>query len=430
MTISSVAILPFADLSAEGDQQYFCDGLAAELIAALSGVEGLRVAPRSSSVRFRDSEDAQEAGRQLAVAAVVEGSVAKSDERLRVSARLVRTDDGAELWAGAFDRPLQDVFAVQHEIAERIAHRLEFRLDAKHARALERAPTSNVRAFEYYLEGRERFFEYGRRGVEAALSLFNRALELDGDYARALAGVAECCCYLVMHSEGDERLLEQADQASRRARELAPDLAEAQVARGLVLSLQQLYEASEEAFEKAIDLDPKLFEAYYFYARNSYAKGDLETAAKLYKHASIIDPDDYQAPLLLGQIYDTLERPIEAAAVRRQGVRAAERRLRHHPEETRALYMAANALVCLGQSEQGLRWAERALELEPDEPMLLYNVGCIYSLAGKSDLAVQYIEKAAAGRDGFIEWLRVDSNLDPIRDDPRFRALLERHGSS
>jgi len=225
MTISSVAILPFADLSAKGDQQYFCDGLAAELIEALSGVQGLRVAPRSSSARFRDSEDVQEAGRQLAVDTVVEGSVARSAERLRVSARLVRTDDGAELWAKTFDRPRQDVFAVQHEIAQRIAHRLEFRFDEKHARALERVPTSNVRAFEYYLEGRERFFEYRRRGVEAALALFNRALELDGDYARALAGVAECCCYLVMHSDGGEALLDRADQASRRARELAPDLA-------------------------------------------------------------------------------------------------------------------------------------------------------------------------------------------------------------
>jgi TolB-like protein/Tfp pilus assembly protein PilF len=426
MTISSIAILPFVDRSAEGDQRYFCDGLAAELIAALARVPGLRVAPRSSSVRFRNTEDAQEVGWQLGVAAVVEGSVAKSDERLRVSARLVRTEDGEELWTRTYDRPLEDVFAVQQEIAERIAHRLEFRLDEKHARALERPPTSNVRAYEYYLEGRERFFEYRRRGVEAALALFNRALELDPDYPRALAGVAECCCYLVLYADGDERLLDQAELASRRCLELAPDLAEAQVARGLLLSLRQRYAASAEAFERAIELNPKLFEAYYFYARNSFAQGELETAAKLFKHASVIDPDDYQAPLLLGQIYDSLERPEEAVAVRRQGVRAAERRLRHSPEETRALYMAANALVCLGQSERGLRWAERALALEPDEPMLLYNVGCIYSMAGRPDRAVDCIEKAAAGGDAYVDWSRQDSNLDPIRDHPRFKALLER----
>ncbi len=429
MTVSSLAILPFVDLSAERDQRFFCDGLAAELIAALSRVSGLRVAPRSSSFRFRNTEDAQEAGRQLAVAAVVEGSVAKSDDRLRVSARLVRTKDGAELWSRDYDGPLEEVFAVRHELAERIAHRLEFRLEDKHARALERPPTSNVRAYEYYLEGRERFFEYRRRGVEAALELFDRALDLDPDYARALAGVAECCCFLVMYADGEAQLLEQAEHASRRSLELAPDLAEAQVARGLVLSLQQRFEESEQAFESAIDLDPKLFEAYYFYARNSFVQGDLESAAKLFKHASIIDPDDYQAPLLMGQIYDSLGRPEEAAAVRRRGVRAAERRLRHNPEEPRALYMAANALVCLGESEQGLRWAERALALEPDEPMLLYNVGCIYSLAGEGDRALDCLERAVSGGDAYVDWLRQDSNLDPLRDHPRFQALLARHGS-
>ncbi len=266
--------------------------------------------------------------------------------------------------------------------------------------------------------------------MEGALALFNRALKLDSDYPRALAGVAECCCYLVMYGGGDTGLLEQAERASRRALELAPDLAETHVARGLVLSLRQRYEASEEAFESAIDLDPKLFEAYYFYARNSFAKGDLETAAKLFKHASVIDPDDYQAPLLMGQIYDSLERPEAAAAVRRRGVRAAERRLRHNPEETRALYLAANALVCLGQPEQGLRWAEQAVALEPDEPMLLYNVGCIYCLAGKPERALDCLEKALGGGDAYLDWLRQDADLESLHEHPRFRALLARHGSS
>ena len=429
MTISSVAILPFVDLSAQEDRRYFCDGLAGDLIAALSRAEGLRVAPRSSSFRFRGAEDVPEAGRRLGVDAVVEGCVARSGEQLRVRARLVGVENGEELWTRTFDRPLEDLFAVQHELAQRIAHRLQFRLDEKHARALARPPTANVRAYEYYLEGRDRFFEYRRRGVEGALELFERALELDADYARALAGVAECCCYLVMYGGGEADLLERAARASRRALELDPELAEARVARGLVLSMRQEYEAAEEAFESAIDLDPKLFEGYYFYARNSFAKGDLETAAKLFKHASVIDPDDYQAPLLLGQIYDRFERPEEAEAVRRRGVRAAERRLLHHPGDSRALYMTANALVALGETERGLRWAERALALDPDEPMLLYNVGCIFSLAGEPERALDCLEKAVAGGEAFVEWLRQDNDLEPLRGHPRFQALA-RTGSS
>lgn len=430
MPTPSLAVLPFADLSADKDQRYFCDGLAAELISALLRTEGLRVAPRSSSFRFRGIADPQEAGRQLGVSAVLEGSVGRAEGRLRVSAKLTSTEAGSELWSEIFDRPLEDVFAIQHEIAESIAHTLELRLDQQLSEALKRPPTSDVQAYEYYLKGRERFFEYRRRGVEAALQLFNKALLLDHDYARAYAGVAECCTFLFMYADGGVADLDQGDLASRRSLELAPDLAEAHVARGLVLSLQHQYEASEEAFETAIRWNPKLFEAYYFYARNSFVQGDLESAAKLFGHASRINPDDYQAPLLLAQIYDGLERPEEAAASRHRGIQAVERRLQQNPKETRALYMGANAFVCLGQSEKGLRWVERALELDPDEPMLLYNVGCVYSLAGEIDRALECIEKSVGRGLAYVDWLRQDSNLDSLRDHPRFQALLEQRPSS
>ena len=281
MLTPSIAVLPFADLSADKDQQYFCDGLAAELIVGLSRIEGLRVSPRSSSFRFRAIDDVQEAGRQLGVSVVLEGSVGKADGRLLVNARLTRTDDGAELWSKTYDSPREDIFAIQHEIAERITHRLEVRLDPEHSEALKRPPTSDVQAYEYYLEGRQRFFEFGRRGVEAALELFERALMLDPDYARAHAGVAECCTFLFMYADGDAADLEKASLASRRSFELAPDLAEAHAARGHVLSLQHQYEAAEEAFETAIGLNPKLYEAYYFYARNSFVQGDLDSAQTL-----------------------------------------------------------------------------------------------------------------------------------------------------
>jgi tetratricopeptide (TPR) repeat protein len=364
------------------------------------------------------------------VAAILEGTVGKAGGRLRVSANLIRTEDGIELWSDAFDSLLQDVFAIRHEIAERIANTLELRLDQHTSEALRRPPTSDIKAYEYYLRGRERFFEYRRRGVEAALQLFNMALMLDHDYARAYAGVAECCTFLFMYADGDEADLEQADLASQRSLELAPDLAEAHAAHGLVLSLQHRYEASEAAFEAAIDLNPKLYEAYYFYARNSFVQGDLESAAKLFGHASRVNPDDYQAPLLGAQVYDDLDRPQEAAASRRRGIQAAERRLQQNPEEARALYMGANAFVCLGDPERGLRWAERALELEPDESMLLYNVGCVFSLAGEIDRALDCIEKSVRSGLSYLDWLKQDSNLDPLRDQPRFQALLAQQKSS
>jgi TolB-like protein/Flp pilus assembly protein TadD len=425
----SLAVLPFTDLSEDKSQRYLCDGLAAELIAGLSRIEDLRVAPRNSSFRFRATEPG-EAGRQLGVFAVLEGTVGKAEGRLRVDARMTSTEDGLELWSGTFDRPLEDVFAIQHEIADSITSALELRFDPQHSEALKRPPTSDVQAYEYYLKGRQRFFEYRRRSVEAALQLFNMALMLDHGYARAYAGVAECCTFLFMYGYGDDADLEQADLASRRALEFAPDLAEAHVARGQVLFLRNDYGAADEAFETAIRLNPRLYEAYYFYARSNFVRGNLESAAKLLGHAARIDPDDYQAPLLVAQIYDSQERPEQAIASRRRGIEAVERRLQQSPEETRALYMGANALVCLGESEKGVRWAERALDLEPDEPMLLYNVGCVFSLAGETDRALECVEKSVRGGLAYVDWLRQDSNFDPLRDHPRFQALLERRPPS
>lgn len=426
MTTPSIAVLPFVDLSADKNQRHLCDGLAAELIDALARTKDLRVARRSSSFEFRAANQAREAGEKLGVSAVLEGGVSKADGRLRVRARLVRSEDGVQIWSESFDSPVEDVFAIQHEIAERILEGLDLSLDPRLLEKIKRKPTADVQAYEYYLEGRERFFEYGRRGVEAALELFDKALTQDERYARAHAGVAECGTFLFMYGNGNAADLERADLASRRSLELDPELAEAHVARGLVLSLQEQYDAAEEAFETAIDLNPKLFEAFYFYARNSFVKGDLESAAKLFGHASRVNPNDYQAPLLVGQIYDSQGRPEEATRNRRRGAHAVERRLQQNPDETRALYMGANALVCLGEVEKGLRWAERAMQLEPNEAMVLYNVGCIYALAGEAEKAFECLEKSVSSGLAYVDWLRQDSNLDSLRDDPRFQALLDR----
>ena len=187
-------------------------------------------------------------------------------------------------------------------------------------------------------------------------------------------------------------------------------------------------EAAERAFEEAIRLDPKLFEAWYFYARHSFVQGDLEKAARLFEEAIRVRPDDFQAPLLVAQIYEALGRPDDARATRRRGVALVSDRVELHPDDSRALYMGANGLVALGDKERGLAWARRAREIAPDEPMLLYNLGCIYSLAGEIGEALDCLERAAALGLTQKGWFAHDSNLDPIRREPRFVALMDRLG--
>jgi adenylate cyclase len=185
-------------------------------------------------------------------------------------------------------------------------------------------------------------------------------------------------------------------------------------------------EEAERGFEAATRLDPRLFEAWYFYARHAFVNGDLEKSARLFEKTIEVRPDDFQAPLLVAQIYEALGRPEDARSSRRRGVALVEQRIELHPDDARALYMGANGLVALGEKEKGLEWARRARDIAPDEPMLLYNLGCIYSLAGEVKEALDCLERAAAA--GLVQkgWYEHDSNLDPLREQPRFKALMEK----
>jgi adenylate cyclase len=422
----TVAVLPFADMSQEKDQAYFCDGIAEEIINSLSRIGSLRVSSRTSSFQFGTAgTDTREIGRKLRVGALLEGSVRKSGDRLRITVQLTEAENGYQLWAARYDGDLQDIFSIQDEIAESVVRALEVRLAANGETALRKPPTTNVRAFDFYLRGRSYYYQYSPRGVEFALQMFIRAIELDSDYAQAYAGLADCWSYVYLYSNRSETVRGQADWASLKAVEMDPASASAQASRGLSLSLQGRDEEAANAFQRAKQLDPGLFEAYYFHARHAFTRGHSETAAHLYEEAMRVRPEDYQSPLLVAQIYDDLGRAADAVAARRRGVEIAEARQETNPDDARALYMAANGLVALGERDRGRRLAERALAIQPDDPMLLYNVGCIFSMLGLIDQALECLEKAAAT--GLTEkaWYEHDNNLDAARDHPRFRRLLE-----
>jgi serine/threonine protein kinase/tetratricopeptide (TPR) repeat protein len=427
--IPSIAVLPFADMSRERDQAYFCDGIAEEIINALCRVQGLRVASRTGSFQFKDTAaDLREVGNKLRVETILEGSVRKSENRLRITVQLIDAARGFHLWSESYDRELRDVFAIQQEIARNVVHALQVTLSPQEKGALAEVPTSHVQAYDYYLRGRSFYFRYGRHDIEFALQLFSRATELDPEYALAQAGLADCWSYIYLYSERKDSIRVQAEAAGRRAVELALESAQAQASFAMAMSLGDHKEEARAAFEKAIRLDPGLFEAWYFYARHTFAGGDLPKAASLYEEAMRVRPEDFYAPLLVAQIYAELGRHEDARAARERGVGLVERRIDLHPDDARALYMGANGLVALGEKDKGLDWARRARKIDPDDPMLLYNLGCIHSLAGDVEEAIDCLERAVAG--GLIQkgWYEHDGDLDPLRSHPRFKTLLEKLG--
>jgi serine/threonine protein kinase/Flp pilus assembly protein TadD len=424
---ASVAVLPFVNMSSDQENEYFSDGLAEELINALYKIDGLQVASRTSSFSFKGTnQDIREIGQRLNVRTVLEGSVRKAGNTLRISAQLVNVSDGYHLWSETFDRRIEDVFAIQDEIAQAIVRALRVVLSEEERRAIAKVPTGDVQAYEYYLRGRQFFRQFRREGLERARRLFMRAYELDPRCASAYAGVADCCSLLYLYWGAPEAHVKEADEASRKALELDPELAEAHVARGLAVSLSKRYDEARREFETAIGQNPELFEAYYFYARACLVQGKLERAAELFEQASQVNPEDYQAPILLAEAYGGLGRKDESEVANRKGLEAAQRRLELFPDDGRALTLGASALVGLGEHKCGLEWAERALAADPEEPSILYNVACTYARLGHTERALDCLDEAVTF--GFVQkgWIDHDATLDSLRSHPRFLTLLER----
>ena len=420
----SIAVLPFADMSPQKDQDYFCEGIAEEIINALTKIQALRVISRSSAFAFKgQNQDIRRVGQQLDVGTVLEGSIRKAGNRLRITAQLISVAGGHHLWSERYDRELEDVFAIQDEIAGNIVKALRVVLSEDEKRAIEKVATVNIQAYDFYLRGRQFFHQWRRKSVEQARRLFERAIEIEPDYALAHAGVAMCCALIYDYWDASAANLQMANVASRTAVDLDPNLAEANWARGLVLGIAKQYAEGNAAFEKAIQLEPNLVEAHHFYGRALLQQGNRARAAEEFREAHRLRPEDYQPILFLSRV---LGDPDEAEAARHSALAALERHLEFNPEDPRALNLGAILAAQLGQLEKGMEWTRRALTSGPDDSNLLYNVACFYAVQGHGDEAMDCLEKAIENGWRARDWLINDPDFDSLRSDPRFQALLNR----
>jgi TolB-like protein/Tfp pilus assembly protein PilF/tRNA A-37 threonylcarbamoyl transferase component Bud32 len=425
----SIAVLPFADMSVARDQGYFCEGMAEELINALTRIDGLRVAARSSSFQFQGSAvDIQAAGQRLGVTSVLEGSVRKSGDRLRITVQLIDVADGYHRWSERYDRKLEDVFAIQDEIAETVATALRGVLTDEERETLLQRPNTAVETYECFLRGRQLVNEFRNPSMEAAKSMFERTIELDPGYAPAWAGLADTHTWIYQWWGGNDEDLDAADRASRKALELAPNLAEARASRGFAVSLSGRYDEAMRELEEAIRLNPNLFEAYYYYARTCFAAGEIERSAELFRRAAEARPEDYQSMTLLAQSLSMLGRSDDALEANREAVARVERQLELNPSDSRALSLGAHSLFAVEERQRAMEWIERALDLYPEEQGVLINGACLMAKAGEHDRALDLLEFAAEHGWGKADWIAHDPDYDSLRDHPRFQAILRKLG--
>ena len=421
----SIAVLPFIDMSPDRDQDYFCEGMAEEILNALTRIEGLRVAARTSSFQFKGrAVDMRKVAQELGVNTVLEGSVRKAGTQLRVTAQLINAGDGYHLWSDRYDRGLEDVFAIQDEIASKITEALKLRLTPQDRDAIQVKSTGEVQAYDYYLRGRQFINQFGKRRIGYAIQMFNKAIEIDPNYAPAYAGLTLANATMYMFFDPDQKFCAAAEGASARAIALDPGSAEAHTTRGIAELMGSHFEAAEQAFERAIALNPRAFDAHYHYARSCASRGDHVRAAALFEKAAEVRPEDYQSLVLSMQTYHALGRRDAERSAAQRGFERARRTLELNPGDVRALYLGASALNIVGRSSEAKEWGERALALEPDEPSVLYNVACMYALEGEHDRALDLLERAVLPGMANRIWVEHDSTLDSLRELPRFKAYI------
>jgi len=416
---NSVAVLPFLDLSAERDNEYFADGLTEELLNVLCGIGGLRVSSRTSCFSFKGKDvDIPTVAGKLKVAHVLEGSVRKDGNRIRIAAQLIEAESDSHLWSDTYDREMEDIFSIQRDIAQKIVGALRLRLNPQDLPAV---ATQSAMAYDYYLRGLSFVHKFGPQSLRFAIAMFRRATEIDPQFARAWAGLADAHAIMAIYYARDLVHKLQADEASTKAVALAPGLAEAHVSRGLSFLASEAYAEAEAEFVTAIERAPQMFEGYYHAGRSCIHQGQLDRALEFFKQASAVSPEDYNVPLIAAPIYRSLGDEDRARELERRGIELAERHLEVNPDSARPYYLGSTALMQMGQMEKALDWVKRAIAIDPADQATLYNVACFYAQAGRTDEALDCLEKASLSR----TWLQNDTELDPIRAHPRFKALLQ-----
>lgn len=453
--IESIAVLPFVDLSPAGDQEYFSDGISEELLNALGKVEGLRVPARTSSFAFKGrNADIREIGEKLGVQAVLEGSVRKDGDRVRISTELVDVANGYRLWSETYDRELSSIFAIQDEIAHAILAAVRLRLAGGDEAPRVARATADMQAYNLYLRGRYAGAKSTREGLRQATEFYRQAIERDPTFALPHAGLADAYNAFVSVGYGDPReFLPRARAAASRALELDPSLAEAHTSLATAKYWSWDWKGAEASFKRAIELNPGYARAHYYYAFYVEGMGRHEEAITEAVRAEELDPLSPAITSFVAMRLFMANRDEEA----RQQLRKA---LDLEPNYFWTHYWLAMLNSEAGRYEEALESAQRAVELSGQNPVMILGLGIVHARAGNHAAALQVVERvrelsergyapayflamiyaqlgneddafrwldrAYQQRDPWIGHLKTDRHLRPLHSDPRFTELLRR----
>ena len=454
----SLAVLPFVNMSSDPENEFFSDGLTEDIIARLSKIGALKVISRTSALQYKGTrKNLRTVGQELRVGTILEGSVRKAANRVRIGAQLIDAGTDESLWAETYDRELSDIFEVQRDVAERIAQALEARVTPAEQKRLRQAPTRNMEAYELCLRGRFFWNRRNEEGLNRSVQCFQEALAVDPGYVEAHSGLADAYTLLaVLEFLAPQVAFPKACAAAEKALELDPAAAEAHASLGLVrFQFDWNWPAAEKELKLATELNPNYAPGHHFYAdflkgmgRFDEAYGEILKAQELdplslaissgvghvlylsrqydraieaYRHTVELDPGFLQARLWFGRPYLQKGRYAEALTELRQAVELSK-------GSTMSLAVLAHAYAASGDRAEALRLLETLQARAREKYVPSYWIAFMHVGLGDKDRAIEWMDKARDERSAWLAWANVEPRFDPLRDDPRFREILRKVG--
>lgn len=455
---TSVAVMPFNDLSPQRDQEYFCDGMAEEIINTLTQMEELRIAARTSAFSFKGKNlDIRDIGRKLNVDKVVEGSVRKSGTRLRITVQLINVEDGYHIWSSQFDREMQDIFFIQEEISLIIADQLKVRLLKSRKEKILKRYTQDHEAYDLYLKGRYHWYRRFEGGFLKGLGFFQQAIEKDPLYALAYIGIADSYASLGFFSYlAPEEAYSKASAAVKKAFEIEPDLAETHASQGLISTFYEWdWKGAENEFMKAIHSNPDYAPAHVWYGMFMTISGRFDKSLAEMKKAQELDPLEPFINSMVGWSHymarqfdvsaDILHKVIQTdpnysitywyqvgnyLAMKKvdEAIILAQKLVQLTDEAMFALASLAVAYSAAGMKTEMLGMFERMNELSKQRYDSPVSRAIYYLGTGDRQRVMDYLEKAYSDRESMMAFLAVIPVFDNVCDDPRYQELLRKMG--
>jgi len=421
----SVAVLYLENLSGAKEDEYFRDGITEDIITELSKIRGLKIYPRPTVLPYRDKPvTPQQVGRELNAAYVLGGSLRRAGDRLRINAQLMDAHTDFTLWSERYDREMQDVFAVQDEIARKIAEALRVTLSPQEQEALAAKPTQDLQAYDLYLRGRSYARRRTRQDFEFALQLLEHAVAQDPGFALGYAAIANVCAQYHCDHEHSPVLIERAIAAVGRAVELQPDLPETRVAQAWIQLADGKYDLAIAELRRQIERKPDLEGAHYPLCRALFAAGRYQEVAEMAETAIQAAGEDYNVYVPIQNALGALGKEETLRNVRQRRILALEAQLRKVPEDARARVLIAKSYAETDRTDDATREMQFALALRPNDANLLYNCSCLYSRLKMRSEALEVLRKAREAGFRDANWARRDPDLVFLHGDSEFERLF------